>query len=165
MKHIKIGVLFLILSFPVAAAAQSVPYTQLPQGGSPLYGGGYQPQQNQGHQYRTPSGLGSLPTLNSPARQSGVQTLEQRLHALRQQQIQRQQALQNALREMRQRAQQHNPSDPYGTQPYTRGFRMPEWKVKELERGNRALDKNYYFQTGCHKYSRACLNELKSLGR
>ena len=47
---------------------------------------------------------------------------------------------------------------------YTRDFHRPEWDA-ETERRSRILDRNYYMITGCHMYNRACLNELRSLGR
>ena len=33
----------------------------------------------------------------------------------------------------------------------------------ELERGNRNAARNRILSTGCHRYNRACLNELLSL--
>jgi hypothetical protein len=45
------------------------------------------------------------------------------------------------------------------------GLRAPESAVRDLERGNRVMERNRITITGCHRYNRACLNELRSLGR
>ncbi len=52
---------------------------------------------------------------------------------------------------------------PVDWRDYTRDFHMPEWKVREIERGNRAIERNYW--ANCAKYNRFCSNMLESLGQ
>ena len=62
-------------------------------------------------------------------------------------------------------AQQYNPSDPYGTKPYTRGFGLSGREQRQIDRSNRNTERNSIFTTGCHLYTRECVNRLRSLGR
>ena len=45
---------------------------------------------------------------------------------------------------------------------HSREFHMPEHHQRDLERGNRALERNHW--AGCAKYNRFCANMLRSLG-
>ena len=48
---------------------------------------------------------------------------------------------------------------------FTRDFHMPEHHQRDLERGDRLGQRYRITIPGCHRYNRACLNELRSLGR
>ena len=166
MKYLLAVVLF--LSMCSIAVAQSVPYTTLP-------GQFYQPQQYPQPSYQQPavprgrrSPLGSLsnPHPSGNYNQQVLQSLE-RQRRQRQAELARQREI--IERQMRQQANQHNPSDPYGVKPHIDGLLgTPQQRRMWNEQWRRQDDierRNYILQTGCHKYSRACLNELKSLGR
>ena len=85
------------------------------------------------------------------------------------------QTLQDILRQNRIRSQQrqnqlwqsiqrnNRPRKPIDWRDYLAGP-MPAWKVRELERSNRATHRNFYTATGCHKYNRGCANALRGLG-
>ena len=44
-------------------------------------------------------------------------------------------------------------------------LRMSDHHTRDLERGNRAIQRNRITITACHTYSRRCLNELLSPGQ
>ena len=57
----------------------------------------------------------------------------------------------------------YNPSDPYGTKPYTRGFRIPV----EQQRQHRAAEREQLrgILSNCAKYNKGCALQLRGLGR
>lgn len=135
--------------------------------------------------------LPTLPSLTSP--QPPASTYRQRLDSLFQSPTPRPSAIpsytdimrrnnralsrpltpfQQKLKERLPSLYQPVPTPSYRTAPtrypdwrdYTKDFGMPEWLRDDLDRGNRAIERNFYLSTGCHKYNKACLNELLSLG-
>ena len=149
MKRASLSIIVLLaLVLPTTVFSQSVPYTTLP-------GQVYHPQQYVqptpqyqpavpwGDQRRLPGAFGSI------IPRSNTQRLRPSHRSYR-------------APSYTPPARQYNPSDPYGVKPYTQGFRLPEWKKRELERIDRAQEKTILLN--CYQYNKGCALQLKGLG-
>ncbi len=54
---------------------------------------------------------------------------------------------------------QYNPSDPYGTKPYTRSFGLTPQQKYDLHRQDQADERNMLLQ--CYQYNKGCALRLR----